>query len=59
MFPPEGPRPIVGREAWRDEFETCNAWNRPPRKYHTDRPYYPWAPLPRQFSVSFKLGFKP
>lgn len=60
LFQPEGPRPILGREAWKDEYETCRVWNRPPRKFHTDTPYYPWAPKPQpSFSVSFKLGFKP
>lgn len=60
MFQPEGPKPIVGREAWREEYESCYYWHRPARKFHTDTPYYPWAPQPKpQFSVSFKLGFKP
>lgn len=58
MFPPEGPKLISGYEAWKDEFETCAAWNRPPRKFHSDTPYYPWAPKPQdQFRVTFKLGF--
>ena len=57
LFDPPGLKPISGVEAWRDEFETAAAWNRPVRKYHSDTPYYPWAPKP-QFSVSFKLGWK-
>ncbi len=56
MFPPADPKPISGYEAWRDEYETCSAWNRPPRKYYTDTPFYPWMP-PDQFRVTFKLGF--
>lgn len=60
LFEPEGPKPVQGREAWADEFQTCKAWDRPPRKFHTDTPYYPWALPPKPaFSVSFKLGFRP
>lgn len=58
MFDPPGPKPIQGYEAWKDEFETCAAWDRPARKYHTDTPFYPWVPRPPdQIRVSFKLGF--
>lgn len=58
MFNPPGPKPIVGYEAWKDEFETCKEWDRPARKFHTDQPFYPWMPkAPDQFRVSFKLGF--
>lgn len=56
MFPPEGPKPILGKEAWQDEYDTCKAWNRPARIHHTDAPFYPWAP--NNFRVSFKLGFQ-
>lgn len=56
MFPPEGPKPIRGPEAWADEYCTAAYWDRPPRTHHTDTPYYPW--VPKQYSVSFKLGFK-
>lgn len=60
MFtPPEGLKPIVGREAWEDEYTTAKVWDRPVRQNHTDRPYYPWMPTPPpQFKVSFKLGWK-
>ncbi len=58
MFPPEGPKPISGAKAWQDEYETCKHWDRPPRKNHTDTPYYPWMPKDNPFKVSFKLGFK-
>lgn len=59
MFPPDTPRPINTPEAWRDEYETCRAWDRPPRKFLTDTPFYPWMPRdPPQCRVSFKLGFK-
>lgn len=56
MFPPEGPKPICGREAWADEFATAAAWDRPVRSYHSDTPTYPW--MPQQFRVSFKLGYQ-
>lgn len=56
MFPPEGPKPICGREAWADEYATAAAWNRPVRSFHSDTPTYPWMPQP--FRVSFKLGFQ-
>ena len=55
--PPRGLLPIVGREAWEDEYTTCKYWDRPPRTNHLDTPTYPW--MPQQFKVSFKLGFKP
>lgn len=59
MFPPDTPRPIVTKEAWEDEFTTAKVWDRPVRNYHTDTPYYPWAPKPAPpFNVSFKLGYK-
>lgn len=61
MFEPKGPKPIQGYEAWLDEYQTAGAWNRPVRTYHTDIPFYPWAPKkppPDQFRVSFKLGFQ-
>lgn len=59
MFDPPGPKPIQGYEAWHDEFLTCKYWNRPPRKYHTDIPFYPHVPKgPDQIKVSFKLGFQ-
>lgn len=60
MFEPPRPViPIVGREAWEDEYTTCKFWNRPARTNHTDTPFYPWAPKPPpQFKVSFKLGWK-
>lgn len=59
MFPPDTPRPINTAEAWKDEFETCSKWDRPPRKFFTDRPFYPWMPRePPQCRVSFKLGFQ-
>ncbi len=54
MFDPPGPKPIVGYEAWRDEYENCKWWNRPPRKFHTDIPFYPDVPkVPDQIRVSF------
>ena len=55
--PPRGLLPIVGREAWEDEYTTCKYWDRPPRTNHLDTPTYPW--MPTNFKVSFKLGFKP
>lgn len=59
MFEPKGPKPIQGYEAWLDEYQTAGVWNRPVRTYHTDTPFYPWAPkVPDQFRVSFKLGFQ-
>ncbi len=59
LFDPPGPKPITGAEAWRDEYETAAAWDRPVRKFHTDTPFYPWVGPPKpQFSVSFKLGWK-
>lgn len=60
MFPREpAVKPIVGRQAWEDEYTTCKAWDRPARQNHTDRPYYPWMPpAPPEFRVSFKLGFQ-
>ncbi|ABV25031.1 ORF2/3 [Torque teno virus 3] len=58
MFNPPGPKRITGYEAWRDEYETCKAWNRPPRSFYTDIPTYTWMPKAQdQFRVSFKLGF--
>lgn len=59
MFDPPGPKPITGYEAWKEEFETCKWWNRPPRKFHTDIPFYPDVPkAPDHIRVSFKLGFQ-
>lgn len=59
MFSPKKPKLIQGREALEDEYCTAAAWNRPPRKYYTDTPYYPWAPkTPPKFRVSFKLGWQ-
>lgn len=59
MFDPAGPKKINGYEAWKDEFETCHYWGRPPRNYFTDMPFYPDVPkVPDQIRVSFKLGFQ-
>ena len=59
MFPPEGPKPIEGYHAWLDEYQACKYWDRPARKYHTDIPFYPWAPPePKPVHVTFRLGFK-
>ncbi len=52
MFdPPQGLKPILGREAWEDEYTTARFWDRPVRQNHTDRPYYPWMP-PRSPKIS-------
>lgn len=60
MFEPKGPKPIQGYHDWYEEFQACKAWDRPPRKFHTDVPFYPWAPKPPadQIRVTFKLGFQ-
>ena len=57
LFQPRGPRPLTTPEDWRTEYEACKHWDRPPRKYHTDTPFYPWAPKPHPYKISFKLGF--
>lgn len=58
MFNPTGPIPIQGYHAWKDEYETAAAWDRPVRKFHSDSPFYPWMPKPPdQYRVSFKLNF--
>ena len=60
MFEPNGPKPIQGYQDWYEEYQACKYWERPPRKYHTDVPFYPWAPKPApdQVRVSFKLNFQ-
>lgn len=59
MFPERAPKPSPTKGDWQTEYEACRYWDRPPRKYLTDNPYYPWLPPAPKFSVSFKLGFKP
>lgn len=59
MFDPPGPKPIQGYRDWVEEYTACKYWNRPPRKYHSDIPFYPDVPkVPDQIRVSFKLGFQ-
>ncbi len=59
LFPPDKPTPIQGYHGWNTEFEACQAFDRPPRKYLSDKPIYPWLPRPEpEIKVSFKLGFK-
>lgn len=60
MFEPTGPKPIQGYQDWYEEFQACKVWDRPPRKFHTDLPTYPWAPKPApdQVRISFKLNFQ-
>lgn len=59
MFDPPGPKPIQGYQDWKEEYEACKYWGRPPRKYHTDMPFYPDVPKPLdQVRVTFKLGFQ-
>ncbi len=49
MFPPDTPRPINTPEAWRDEYETCRAWDSTPQKV----PYrHPFLPLDAQGAPS-------
>lgn len=60
MFPERGPKPAPSTGDWETEYMACKFWDRPPRKYLTDTPFYPWMPpAPPKFSVSFKLGYKP
>lgn len=59
MFPERAPKPSPTPGDWQTEYEACRHWDRPPRKYLSDSPYYPWMPKNPCFSVSFKLGFKP
>lgn len=55
-----GPKPAPTSGDWETEYQACKFWDRPPRKFLTDTPFYPWMPpAPPKFSVSFKLGFKP
>lgn len=56
MFPEMGPKPTPTAQDWQCEYETCKHWDRPPRKFLTDPPFYPWAPT--TYNVSFKLNFK-
>lgn len=59
MFEPKGPKAIQGYHDWLEEYTCCKFWDRPPRKLHTDTPFYPWAPKPLdQVRVSFKLNFQ-
>ena len=58
MFPERGPKRAPTSADWATEYEACKTWDRPPRQYLTDTPFYPWMPN-NNFKVSFKLGFKP
>lgn len=59
LFPPEKPIPIQGYHGWNTELQACDAFDRPPRKFLTDTPIYPWLPVSNpEIKVSFKLGFK-
>lgn len=60
MFEPKGPKLIQGYQDWYEEYQACKTWDRPPRKFHTDLPFYPWAPTPPpdQVRISFKLNFQ-
>lgn len=41
---------------WKEEYEACRVWDRPPRNDLTKPPFYPW--MPPTHHVSFKLSFK-
>nr|P0C675.1 RecName: Full=ORF2/4 protein [Torque teno virus Human/Japan/TRM1/1999] len=43
---------------WKEEYEACRIWDRPPRGNLRDPPFYPWAPKENQYRVNFKLGFQ-
>lgn len=43
---------------WKEEYEACKYWDRPPRGNLRDNPYYPWAPPSNPYKVNFKLGFQ-
>jgi len=43
---------------WQTEYESCRAFDRPPRTNLKDNPFYPWMPKPHPFRVTFKLGFQ-
>lgn len=58
MFGDPIPHPATSQD-WQCEYETCKAWDRPPRTDLNDTPFYPWAPRPKNpYAVSFRLGFK-
>lgn len=56
MFPERGPRPTPTSQAWEDEYVTAKHWNRPPRTFLNDRPFYPWCPP--ALKVKFSLNFQ-
>nr|AAD44682.1 unknown [Torque teno virus] len=57
MFP--DPKPYCpSSNDWKEEYEACKYWDRPPRHNLRDPPFYPWAPKNNPCNVSFKLGFK-
>lgn len=41
MFPERAPKPSPTPGDWQTEYEACRHWDRPPRKYLSDSPYYP------------------
>lgn len=54
MFPPMTSTP--SSRDWKEEYEACKVWDRPPRNDLRRPPFYPW--MPPTHNVSFKLSFK-
>ncbi len=42
---------------WDTEIQLAQAFNRPPRLFKEDTPFYPWLPRPEPL-VNFHLNFK-
>nr|UHS18305.1 MAG: hypothetical protein [Gammatorquevirus sp.] len=42
---------------WDTELELASAFNRPPRLFKEDSPFYPWLPKPTPI-VNFHLNYK-
>nr|UYL88389.1 ORF3 [Torque teno midi virus] len=42
---------------WETEKQVAQAFNRPPRLFKEDKPFYPWLPKPEPI-VNFHLNFK-